>query len=109
MMGQKAAAPEGMPGGPARQGMPGGDSSRGQRPNFDPSTFDPSKLEGRMKERWDAMSEEQRQQFLENMRSGKFPGGGNGNGGNGGGRRNRDGAGGSDKKPADGPGGGGGG
>jgi hypothetical protein len=118
MMGQKPATPEGAPGGPGRQGMSGGEGGRGQRPNFDPSTFDPSKLEGRMKERWDAMSEEQRTQFLENMRSGKFPGGGNGGGGpggpgggNGGGRRNRDGASGGgngDKKPADSPGGGGG-
>jgi HlyD family secretion protein len=97
-MGQKPAGPEGAP------AMPGGNGANGQRPNFDPSTFDPSKLTGPMKERWDAMSQEERDQWLERMRSG------GGRGGGGGGRRgNRDANGGGDKKPAQGSGGGGGG
>ncbi len=83
--------------------MPGGDGAQRQRPNFDPANFDPSKLQGRMKERWDAMSEDERKQFLENMKSGNF-GGPGGGGRRGGGRGN-----GGGEKPADGSGGGGGG
>jgi HlyD family secretion protein len=85
----------------AAPAMQMGDGANRQRPNFDPATFDPSKLTGRMKERWDAMSEDERKQMLENMKSGNF-------GGMGGGGRRGNGGGGGDKKPAEGSGGGGG-
>ncbi len=83
----------------AGSGAPMGDGANRQRPNFDPANFDPSKLTGRAKERWDAMSEEERAKWIENMKSGNFGGGG------GGGRR---GNGGGEKKPGDAAGGGGG-
>lgn len=89
--------------------VPGAEASApgGNRPrmNFDPANFDPSQLQGRMKERWDAMNEEERKQFLENMRSGNFGPGGGGRRGN---RGNRDGGGGDSggDKPAGGGGGG---
>jgi HlyD family secretion protein len=93
------------PGGAAA--MPGADGAPRQRPNFDPANFDPSKLTGRMKERWDAMSEEERAKWLENMKSGNFGGGGGGRRGNReGGGNGGNGAG--EKKPAEGSGGGGG-
>jgi len=78
--------------------MQTGDGANRQRPNFDPANFDPSKLTGHMKERYDAMSEEERAKWLENMKSGNFGGGGGG-----GGRR---GNGGGEKKPGEGGGGG---
>ncbi|MBK7643544.1 MAG: HlyD family efflux transporter periplasmic adaptor subunit [Planctomycetes bacterium] len=84
------------------------DPGQRPRPNFDPANFDPSQLQGRMKERWDAMSEEERAKFLENMKSGNFGGGGNGGGRRGGGRGNRDGGAGGETKPAESSGGGGG-
>lgn len=83
-------------------GMQAGDGANRQRPNFDPANFDPSKLTGRMKERWDSMSEEERAKWLENMKSGNFGGGG------GGGGRRGNGAGGGDRKPSESSGGGGG-
>jgi HlyD family secretion protein len=98
---------------PADTGAPAApmaDGANRQRPNIDPANFDPSKLTGRMKERWDAMSEEERAKWIENMKSGNFGGGGGG-----GGRRNRDsagggggGGGGGEKKSGESAGGGGG-
>ena len=93
-----AAVPGAGNGAPA---MGAGDPAQRQRPNFDPANFDPSKLTGRMKERWDAMSEDERAKWIENMKSGNFGGPGGGRRGNRGGEN-----GGGESKPADGGGGG---
>jgi len=101
-MGQRPTTPDAAQGAPGMQNTPNGEGGRGQRPNFDPANFDPNMLTGRMKERWDSMSEEERAKWIENMKSGNFGGGG-------GRRGNREGNGGGDRKPAEAPGGGGGG